>query len=124
MREKQLAGLIIQMGLDQGVAIEHIMAELADMQLPSFVNSDGFRKALLDAVEEQLRAQLEARLAELRRQFVAPHPVPGQVRLRPTEISAAAIGGEVAPPDELLPNQDLPRDATMIWPAHSPRPEG
>jgi hypothetical protein len=69
VRERELATLLIQMGVDNGTEIEKIANELAGMSLPSFVSPRTFRGALLEAVEDQMRAQMEQRLQAMRQKF-------------------------------------------------------
>jgi hypothetical protein len=69
MRERELASLLIQMGVDNGTEIEKIANDLAGLSLPSFVNPRAFRGALLEAVEDQMRAQMEQRLQAMRQKF-------------------------------------------------------
>lgn len=71
MKERELATLLIQMGVDSGVDIERAAEDLATVAFPSFVNAKSFRSALLDAIESHMRTQMEQRLQAVRQRFEA-----------------------------------------------------
>ncbi len=68
MRESELANLLVQMGLDRGMTIEQVAAELAALGMPSFVDAGAFRSHVLQAAETQMRSQVEAQINRLRQQ--------------------------------------------------------
>jgi hypothetical protein len=108
-REEELANLLEEIGLERGVAIEQLVEDLARLLLPNFIDAQAFRAALLDALEGQLRAQLEVTIAELRQRFgVAAYsmntpPLPPRSLIAPTEPTAQP------------PAPELPDDATIHW---------
>jgi hypothetical protein len=69
MRERDLAMLLIQMGVDSGADVERAAEELAGVDLPTFVDMRAFRGALIDEVENRMRAQMEQRLQLMRRRL-------------------------------------------------------
>jgi hypothetical protein len=121
MRERDLAMLLIQMGVDSGVDVERAAEELAGVSLPTFVDVRRFKTALIDEVENRMRAQMEQRLQQMRRRLevdgteapvrssarssVKPEPVlppmpqpPAYGAPQPTEIAAPRKGvAEAAP---------------------------
>ncbi len=144
MREKELADLLIQLAADRGVDTEAAAEELATTALPSFVDGRAFRRAVIEALEAQMRAQMEQRLQSIRqrfdvdsRQYVAPPP--RRIEERPVEpvrpepirnapiVTAApdfadATMTDLAPstseekPDEVeIVEEEMPSDATMVW---------
>lgn len=123
MRERQLARLLIQMGLDRGVEMQRIAREVAGLPLPTFVDVQAWRDAVVEEVEARLRAEVEDQIAELRQQLGLPRPVQGRVQIPPAEPVAAApqpaapaaepASMPAEPPEARDP--DLPSDATMIW---------
>lgn len=129
MRERELANLIVQIGLDQGVSVEQIAQEVAAMRLPSFIDGQAWRDAIVEAVEAQLRARVEEQIAELRRRMGLPQPVQGRVQMPSMEPSPAAAETvmpnsepvAVPPAAPVARDPDLPSDATMFW---SKRSEG
>jgi hypothetical protein len=76
--ERDLASLIIQIGAERGVPLERIVDEAATLSLPSFIDASTMRAALVDALEAQLRAKMEAEIAQLRQRLsvVAAPPTP------------------------------------------------
>ncbi len=77
MRENELADLLIRMASDRGVDIESAAEELASIALPSFVDARQFRSAVIQALESNLRAQVEERLQSIRRRFDVDSPAQG-----------------------------------------------
>jgi hypothetical protein len=69
MRENELANLLIRMSEDHGVDLDRAVDELASMALPSFVDARAFRAAIVEALEAQIRVQMEQRLQHIRRRF-------------------------------------------------------
>jgi hypothetical protein len=69
MKERELANLLIQMAVDGGLDVERAADQLATLQLPSFVDSRAYKATLLEAVESQLRTQMEQRLQAMRQKF-------------------------------------------------------
>lgn len=144
MREKDLADLLIQLAADRGVDTESAAEELATTALPSFVDARAFRGAVVQALEAQMRAQMEQRLQSIRQRFdvdasqqVAPPP--RRIEERPIEpirreperqapaVNAApdfadATMTDLTPPaaEEVSTETDMvedemPSDATMVW---------
>ena len=125
-REEQLANMLSEIGLERGVAIGQLADDLVRLSLPSFIDAQAFRAALLNALEYQLRAQVETTIAELRRRFGAASP---ETNRPPSPKSASASRLSTSRP-EPLPSQpvaapaepagrvtepDLPDDATIHW---------
>lgn len=100
MKERELANLLIQMGVDSGLDVERTADQLAGLTLPAFVDSRAFRSALLESVETQLRRQVEQRLQAMRQKFdVAAAPV-GAVNMpsvKPSISSMPSAGNVVTP---------------------------
>ncbi len=126
MRERQLANLLIQMGMERGMDIEQVVQEMAGAVLPAFVDARAFRAALVEVAEGQLRSQMEERLSRLRQQLAPPAPVQGRVQLGPAAPSYRSAPAEreherepepapASATDEVRPGPELPSDATMIW---------
>ena len=70
MSEQQLCALLIRMGVESGRPIDAIVDELANLQLPSFVDATDFRASLVDVAEDHLRSEYESRVEELRRKVL------------------------------------------------------
>lgn len=130
MRERELATLYIEIGLQSGVSVDRVVDELGTLALPSFVNQQTFRSAIADAAEAHLRRQFEDQLARLRQKIGANRPVVGRVQVPPEpEVqpftglpsNTAPVAGATgeAPPavvNEPAPVEDeLPADATLVW---------
>jgi hypothetical protein len=141
MRERELATLLIQMGVDSGMDIEGSADALAMVAFPSFVDSRSFKAALLEAIETQMRAQMEERLQAMRKRFdvadtsgwaaaamvqptqAAPRPTGGQPeRATPTDSPQRGAPTDVGMLDTIV--GDMPDDTegtsddTIVW---SPR---
>ena len=143
MAERQLADLLVSIGLDRNVDIERIANELAGVTLPAYVDKAVFQGALLEAVEAQLYRQTDERIRLLRQQISAGPGMQG--RVVPDESPpaadqpdhdtlqepAAATHEEPAPPPPpptpvdqapyeerdttMVESEEIPEDATMIW---------
>lgn len=132
--ERELAGIIVRMGLARGLDADRLVDELARMSLPGFLDAQAFRASLVDTIEEQWRAELDARVRRLRDQLGGSAPPDG--RIEPSGVIGPS--GVVAPPTSTAPvtQYDLvdataveaaptglgdtlapPRDATQIWDA-------
>lgn len=135
MLDRQLAELLVQIGLDRGTDVDTIAQELSTLKLPQFVDAEAFRASLLTAIETQLRRQTDERIRKLREQLAVPSssqpvmPAPpasepqGRVNL-PTDASGAAQTPAPAPPlaspvldqfQTIVEPAGMPKDATMIW---------
>ena len=132
-REEELASLLSEIGLERGVGIEQLAGELARLSLPTFIDTQVFRSAVLNAVEYQLHAQLEATMDDLRRRFgertstnVAPPsprpavmPRPSRLQSDPSRPQPIVSSQElVSRPTELATppaEPELPSDATVLW---------
>jgi hypothetical protein len=139
--DRQLAELLVQIGLDRGTDVDTIAQELSTLKLPQFVDAEAFRASLLTAIETQLRRQTDERIRKLREQLAVPSssqpvmpappapPAPpasepqGRVNL-PTDASGAAQTPAPAPPlaspvldqfQTIVEPAGMPKDATMIW---------
>jgi hypothetical protein len=143
MRENELADLLMRMASERGVDIETAAEELASIALPSFVDARQFRSAVIQALENSLRAQVEERLQSIRRRFdvtpqqqrVVPQPIVAQPVASPVvhvQHSASVLDGHsdfadatvtemtalsVEPDSEpaVAAEEELPTDATMVW---------
>ncbi|HYI16047.1 MAG TPA: hypothetical protein VEX37_11690 [Thermomicrobiales bacterium] len=143
MRENELAELLIRMANDRGVDVEAAAEELASIALPSFVDAHQFRSAVIQALETNLRAQVEERLQSIRRRFdvdaprhptparpvvtpLAPAPAVGIVRSstaldRQPDLADVTMADMTpmadAPVTEpaAVAEEELPTDATMVW---------
>jgi len=130
MRERELATLYIEIGLQSGVSIDRVVDELGTLAMPSFVNQQTFRSAIADAAEAHLRRQFEDQLARLRQKMGANRPVVGRVQVAPEPDVQPFTGAPIAsmpapspiaevPPaviNEPPPAEDeLPSDATLVW---------
>lgn len=139
MKERELADLLIQMGVDSGLEIERAAEELASVSFPAFVSAKTFKSALLETIESQMRAQMEQRLQAMRQRFDAPGTSPNSNVARPQPASSpvsqssaaspvAATEGSVAAPHEIGPMDTIVSDMseddtatsddTIVW---SPR---
>jgi hypothetical protein len=124
-REEELASLLSEIGLERGVAIEQLAGDLARLNLPGFLDARAFRAALLDALEYQLRSQLESTIAELRGHFGAmnlgasPASHNPQPRIEPPRSQPVAPPRESptspAEPAAQVTEPELPDDATIHW---------
>lgn len=129
--ERELAELLLKMGERSGLEVERAADEIAAMSLPSFVNSRSFRSAVLEAVEANMRSQMEQRLRLMRQKFdvqgssgstmerpltpspASPHPVAAvAVSEQNTVGGLDTIIGDMSDQDEGA------SDATIVW---SPR---
>jgi hypothetical protein len=142
MREQELATLLIQMAAEAGMDVERAAEELAGFAVPSFVNLRAFRTAVVDALETQLRAQMEQRLLTMRRRFDVDGNVAGSATPQPrvaytppsSELATApvrqAAGAEVpesapdtVPPTPVQPDikedEMMSPEATMVWTTRS-----
>lgn len=141
MAERQLADLLVSIGLDRNVDIERIASELAGVTLPAYVDKASFQGALLEAVEAQLYRQTDERIRLLRQQLAAgpgmqgrvepdgPEPAADQPDHDTLQEPASDAHEEPAPPppspvDEapyeerdttMVESEEIPEDATMIW---------
>lgn len=142
MRENELAELLIRMAADRGVDVESAAEELASIGLPSFVDARAFQAAVIQALEQHLRAQVEVRLQSIRRRFdmdpqkrpapaprpaVTSPPIPAAVDVQPTPARVDAMPApadatmtDLAPMAPAADNaaageEELPTDATMVW---------
>jgi len=131
-REEELASLLSEIGLERGVAIEQLVDDLARLRLPSFIDDRAFRAALLNALEYQLRAQLETTISDLRRRFGAgpgvisalptkqgeislpPNPRLEPTRAQPVSLPQGPTNRPIEPPAQTA-EPDLPDDATIHW---------
>ncbi len=143
-REAKFAQLLIQMGVDRGLDVQQVLAELSTASFPSFIDAGAVRASLVDAVESWWRADLEQRINQLRNQYGLDAPESSVPTASPTEPRFAAPPPEVstyqteaqprstAPvfepivdetiqdvPTEMPRPQDasesIPSDATVIW---------
>jgi hypothetical protein len=131
MRERELATLLIEIGLQSGVSIDRVVDELGSMSTPSFVSQQTFRGALADAAEAHLRRQFEDQLSRLRQKIGANRPVVGRVQVAAepdvqpfanepfaNEPIAPLKAAEPPPPAPAAPpavEEELPADATLVW---------
>ncbi|HEX5164601.1 MAG TPA: hypothetical protein VFV93_04330 [Thermomicrobiales bacterium] len=140
MRENELADLLIRMAADRGIEVDAAAEELASFTLPSFVDSRSFRAAVIQSLEQHLRAQVEERLQSIRRRFdsepqkqasapvrqpVAPPVSPPPMMAEPaprfadpvqvTDATIADIAAQDPPSDNTAADEELPTDATMVW---------
>jgi hypothetical protein len=144
MRENELADLLIRMATDRGVDVETAAEELASISLPSFVDAQQFRNAVIQALEANLRAQVEERLQSIRRRFDVTPPKQGTPSPRPVvappvskpapsvQPSAVSMDGKSDFADAtvadltvvsdttnhdsaVVAEEELPTDATMVW---------
>jgi hypothetical protein len=123
MRERELATLFIEIGLQSGVSIERAIDEVGALTMPSFINQQTFRGALADAAEAHLRRQFEDQLSRLRQKIGANRPVVGRVQVAPEPevqpFTGDAFVGTVAevPPAVVAQpeEEEMPSDATLVW---------
>ena len=123
MRERELSNLMIQAGLERGLDVEKVVDELLALPVPSFVDPQAFRGSLLAAVEAYLLAQVAERMRRLRQQFeMEPRAresarVEGPLESAPTTVDNNAITeAKIQMPGRSPKVEELPSDATMIWP--------
>lgn len=124
MLDKQLAELLVQIGLERNADVDTIAAELTAMRLPEFVDSAAFKASLIDAIESQLRKQTDDRIRKLRASIGSEQPAAAPVAPPPAP-AATPPPVPVSPSDTLAPEADvfktivepanLPSDATMVW---------
>jgi hypothetical protein len=147
MRESELAQLLLTMASDQGVPTTAAAEQIAALTLPAWVDAARMRSALVEAVERQMRTQMEAELDALRQRMLQAAPVarpsvatqsPGADMLPrstppPDSVPAPAAtqipeaGMPPVPPPALvreadLPPNSLPPDSTMVWTTQHGRP--
>lgn len=142
MAERQLADLLVSIGLDRNVDIERIASELAVITLPGYLDKAAFQSSLLEAIESQLYRQTDERIRLLRQQLAAVPGMQGQVMTdepRPAadqqdhdtlQESASEVHEPAPPPPPPSPidqapyeerdttmveSEEIPEDATMIW---------
>lgn len=145
MRENELADLLIRMAADHGVDVEPAAEELASIALPSFVDARAFRNAIIQALEAQMRAQMEQRLQSIRQRFEGDSRTKGASHAKPavappivapsrdsvrsssamdgmppitdaTLTDLAALAPQAEPePPVVAEEEELPTDATMVW---------
>ncbi len=124
MREKDLANIIVQIGIDRGVDLDHIVDELGATTLPSFIDKSAYNAALIEAIEARLRQQVEERIQGLRRQLGLSASAPaGRLNeaspkpawVPPVAEPATSDTLHSFPSDEETLDEDLQSDATMIW---------
>lgn len=123
MRERELSNLMIQAGLERGLDVEKVVEELLALPVPSFVDPQAFRGSLLAAVEAYLLAQVAERMRRLRQQFgMEPRAresarVDAPLESAPTIVDNNAITeAKIQMPGRTPKVEELPSDATMIWP--------
>ncbi len=127
MREQELANLLIQIGSERGFEMDSLVNELASMKMPSFINERDFRDSLLQAVESQLRLQVDEQIRKMRERFRGESVPQGRVNM-PQESSSnrpqqgQVQQGTVNPADlgsvidsTIIVDDDMPADATMVW---------
>lgn len=93
MREAQLVGLLIQMGVDRGLDIEQAADQISGATLPVFVDDRALREAIIGEVESHLRSQMEQRLQLMRRRFEVGEPAGASapvVQPTPAPVTGAA----------------------------------
>ncbi len=135
MSERQLADLLISIGLDRNVSVEDIASELTALRLPGYIDNTAFQNSLLDAMEAQLHKQTEDRIRVLRQRFAPGAGVAGQLREdhlpmpAPQESASEAVDYlRPTPPAQedvtveerdatMVESEEIPNDATMIWKA-------
>lgn len=140
MAERQLAELLVGIGLDRNVDIEHIASDLVTIKLPGYVDAAAFQSALLEAVESQLYRQTDERIRALREQLAAgagaarvaasntaasdqpsgqPEPAQSESRSPDEPASPTQPAPESTPYEEpdatMVESEEIPEDATMIW---------
>lgn len=126
MHERQLADVLISMGVERGTDIDQIAHELASQTFPSFVDEAAFKTSLLDAVESQLRRQTDEQIERLRNQLAGGAAQMGRVQLEQeapelTEKPQQEVVTPEPPSDieetnqTVVVDEDLPEDATMVW---------
>lgn len=129
VEERDLAGTIVKIGLARGLDADHLVEELARMTLPSFLDTRAFRASLVDTIEEQWRAELDARVQRLRDQLGGAAATAGRIEAVAAGFVASPTTGPVTQYDvvdstaiEAAPglgedSMQAPRDATQIWDA-------
>lgn len=129
MLDKQLAELLVQIGLERNADVDTIASELSTLRLPSFVDAESFRATLFSAIEIQLRRQTDERIRKLRDQLAMPAgaeaapsaPEPqGRVTIPPEPASVPTPPEPPAAPvadqfQTIVEPASMPKDATMIW---------
>lgn len=131
MMDRQLAELLVQIGLERNADVDTIAQELSNLKLPGFVDGEAFRASLFSAIEIQLRRQTDDRIRKLRDQLAvspasdpapAPSPAPepqGRVTI-PPEAPATPPATPVADQFQtIVEPTGMPKDATMIWKSRS-----
>jgi hypothetical protein len=116
MKERDLANLLIQMGVDSGLDIERAADQLATMQFPSFVDNRAYRAALLDAVEAQMRMQMEQRLQAMRQKFdvaASYSPPAAAATFQPTTPAYAAPVTPIPTPASNLHGMSIEQAGTV-----------
>lgn len=136
MLDRQLAELLVQIGLERNADVDTVARELSDLKLPDFVDAAAFRASLFSAIEVQLRRQTDERIRKLRDQLsvpagqeaappVPPSPEPqGRVTIPPAPAPAPAPVEQPAAPvadqfQTIVEPAGMPKDATMIWKSRS-----
>lgn len=123
MLDRQLAELLVQIGLDRNADVDTIASELTSLRLPTFVDADAFRTSLIDAIEVQLRKQTDDRIRRLRESLGNP-PVPapagqsGKVNVThepAPDDTAIPVPPQPEPYQTIVEPVELPSDATMVW---------
>lgn len=111
MRERELAAILFEIGLDRGSSVEQIIDALGAMTWPAFVDADAVRAALGGAAEAQLRRQLDEQLALIRAKIgasrapgYAPPPSPESV----APPYAAPLETPVTPAARSVPTEPTP----------------
>jgi hypothetical protein len=152
MRESELAQLLLSMAADQGISTTAAAEEIARLTWPTWVDAARTRSALVEAVERQMRSQMEAELDALRQRMLQSAPIsrpsvaaqsPGADMLpkpaatppmpEPTPAPSPAAtqipeaGMPPVPPAAVvreadLPPNALPPDSTMVWTTQHGRP--
>lgn len=128
MSELQLAHLMIRTGLERGVEIERVVAQLAAVQWPPFIDAGEFHHSLMQAAEDQLRQEFDARINRLRQQYgsggggeqlsqpaVAAAPVDSSPEPALQERATNAFATVEPVPDTGGLNLPSPPDGTMVW---------
>lgn len=129
MLDKQLAELLVQIGLERNVDVDTIARELSTLKLPGYVDVEAFRASLFSAIEVQLRRQTDERIRKLRDQLAVPAgaeaapPAPepqGRVTIPPEPASVPTPPEPQATPvadqfQTIVEPASMPKDATMIW---------
>lgn len=133
MHERQLADLLIRIGVDRGIDVDQVATELASVAMPRFVDEAAFKASLLEASEAHLRKQMDERIELLRQQLATQGTNKGRVLLEPEPAAQEEESLDSAEPvghvslDEtnqtVVVDEDLPEDATMVWHTQDERKE-